>query len=104
MTDAPAWIRADGRRLLLEVHATPRASRTRVAGVHGGRLKVQLAAPPVDGAANAELERFLAAELGVPRAAVEIAAGHGGRRKTVVVSGLGLEAAMARLDKYASSQ
>ena len=80
----------------LSLHIQPRASRTELAGLHGGALKVRLAAPPVDGAANAELCGFLAELLGVPRTAVVIRQGEGGRRKVVDVAGVTREAA-ARL-------
>lgn len=73
--------------MALEVLVQPRASRTRVVGVHDGRLKVQLAAPPVDGEANAALVAFLAGALGVRRADVTITRGETGRRKTVRVAG-----------------
>ncbi len=91
---APAggWWQAtpDGVRLALLV--TPRASRSEVAGVAVDRLRVRLAAPPVEGAANQELTRFLAHALGVPRAAVALVAGVAGRRKTVLVRGVRPEA------------
>ena len=48
---------------------------------------MRVAAPPADGAANAELIRFLAERLSVPRAAVAVTAGHTSRRKTVVIEG-----------------
>lgn len=73
--------------MALEVLVQPRASRTRVVGVHDGRLKVQLAAPPVDGEANAALVAFLAGALGVRKADVTITRGETGRRKTVRVAG-----------------
>lgn len=84
-----------GVRLLL--HVQPRASRTELAGLFGDALKIRIAAPPVDGAANGELVRFLAETLGVPAAAVEILAGETGRRKTVEVRGMTVEAAASRL-------
>jgi hypothetical protein len=56
-------------------------------GPLGDRLKVRLTAPPVDGAANAQLLRFLAHELGVPTARVGLLAGHAGRDKQVEVRG-----------------
>ena len=65
--------------------------------MHGDAVKIRLAAPPVDGAANAELVRFVAERLGVPRAAVRIAAGAGSRRKVVEVDGIGAEALRAAL-------
>jgi len=70
------------------VHVQPRARRTEVAGLHGDAVKVRLAAPPVDGAANEELVRFVAESLGVPRAAVRVAAGATSRRKTLEVEGV----------------
>ena len=54
----------------LDVQVVPRASRSRIVGPHDGRLKIQLAAPPVDGAANEALVGLLAETLEVPRGAV----------------------------------
>ncbi|HET8539287.1 MAG TPA: DUF167 family protein [Anaeromyxobacter sp.] len=94
---APAWARDGGGGAVLEVLVQPRASRTRVAGEHGGRLKIQLAAPPVDGEANAALLAFLADALDVKRADVALLAGEAGRRKRVRIAGVTAEAAAARL-------
>ena len=82
------WLREAPGGVVLEVLVQPRASRTRVVGVLDGRLKVQLAAPPVDGEANAALVGFLADALGVRRSDVTIERGDAGRRKTVRVSGV----------------
>ncbi|MCB9732774.1 MAG: DUF167 domain-containing protein [Deltaproteobacteria bacterium] len=84
-----------GCRVLL--HVSPRASRTRVVGLHDGRVKLQVAAPPVDGEANAEVERFLARALDVPRDRVAIVAGATGKRKAVRVEGVTAAAAAAAL-------
>lgn len=81
----------------IRVHVQPRASRTELAGLHGEALKVRLAAPPVDGAANEELRRFLATLLGVPARAVAVTSGHAGRGKSVQVNGVTAEAAAAAL-------
>ena len=75
-----------------------RARETAVAGRHGDALKIRLAAPPVDGAANTELVRFLAERLNVPRGAITIAAGHTGRRKTVRIEGVETAAALRILE------
>jgi uncharacterized protein (TIGR00251 family) len=83
----------DGVRLTL--HIQPRASRTELAGMHGDALKVRIAAPPIDGAANAELAEFLAGILLVPRSSVSVVAGERGRRKLVAVAGI--DVALARL-------
>ncbi len=77
---------ATGIRLTIQVQ--PRASRTELAGRHGDALKVRLQAPPVDGAANEALVRFLCESLGVGRSAVRIVSGQGGRRKTVTGEGI----------------
>jgi uncharacterized protein (TIGR00251 family) len=86
---------ADGIRL--QVRVQPRAARTEIVGEHGGALKIRIAAPPVDGAANEALIRFLANRLAVPRSAVEVVAGTAGRSKVVLVSGIDPSDAAARL-------
>jgi hypothetical protein len=91
------WLREEQGGVVLELLVQPRASRTRVVGEHDGRLKLQLAAPPVDGEANAALIEFLAGELRVRKAAVVIDRGETGRRKTVRVSGVTAAAVVATL-------
>jgi uncharacterized protein (TIGR00251 family) len=79
------------------VHAKPRAQKSRLVGVREGRLEVSLAAPPVDGAANAELVATLAKALGVRKGAVSIVRGEAGRAKLVEVAGLTEDEVCARL-------
>lgn len=81
----------------LVVHVQPRARRTEVAGRHGDAIKVRLAAPPVDGAANDELVRFLADLLGVGRGAVRVVGGRAARRKLVEIDGITAAEAASRL-------
>jgi uncharacterized protein (TIGR00251 family) len=90
---APPWLKAVPDGVELAVLVQPRASRTRVVGEHDGLLKVQLAAPPVDGEANAALLEFLAKHLGVPRRQVTLTSGDASRRKRVKV--VGVDAARA---------
>lgn len=71
----------------LKILVQPRSSRTEVVGMHGDRLKIKLKSPPVDGAANAELVRFLSELLGVGRRSISIDAGASGRQKTVRIEG-----------------
>jgi uncharacterized protein (TIGR00251 family) len=92
---SPLAATPDGVRLRLRIQ--PRASRSEVVGLHGETIRIRLAAPPVDGAANEEMVRHLAEVLGVPRRAVEITAGHAGRLKTVTVAGVELAAAARAL-------
>ena len=73
--------------LTFRVRVVPRASRSEVAGEHDGALKVRVAAPPVEGAANEELARLLAKALGVPARDVEITSGRASKTKTVRVRG-----------------
>jgi uncharacterized protein (TIGR00251 family) len=72
----------------LVVQVQPRARRSEVAGRYGDAVKIRLAAPPVDGAANEELIRFVAELLKVPKSAVTITAGLTARRKTVQIDGV----------------
>jgi len=76
------------------VHVQPGARRTGVAGVHGAALKIALAAPPVDGKANAALRAFLAAAFDVPLARVTIVRGATSREKIVRI-----DAPVARPDR-----
>ncbi len=81
----------------IRVRVQPRASRSEVAGVHGDSVRVRLTAPPVEGAANEALVRFMADRLGVPRGAVRLVAGETGRTKVVAVDGIGTPEARGRL-------
>jgi uncharacterized protein (TIGR00251 family) len=81
----------------LRVRVQPRASRTELAGEFAGALRVRIAAPPVDGAANEELARFLSKRLGRPRRDIVIVAGTTGRSKLVEVLGLDPVEVAARL-------
>jgi len=79
------------------VRVRPRASRNAIAGEREGALVVRLVAPPVEGAANEALARFLGKALGVAPSAVRIVAGATGRDKLVAVAGLDAASARARL-------
>jgi uncharacterized protein (TIGR00251 family) len=70
------------------VRVQPRASRSEIVGEMDGALKIRLAAPPVDGAANEELIRFLAKAFGVSRARIEIISGLTARQKLLRVGGV----------------
>ena len=86
-----AWTtRPGGVRIHLQVQ--PRASRTEVVGLQGEALKIRVAAPPVDGAANEAIIRFFADRLDVSRSRVRLTKGASGRRKVVEIDGIGVEA------------
>jgi len=82
-----AWRREEGAgatsALVLALHVQPGAKRTEVAGVHGDALRIRLAAPPVEGKANAALLRFLADAFDVPLRNVTLVRGETSRSKTV---------------------
>ena len=75
-------------RLVFNVKVVPRASRTEIVGEQNGALRVRIAAPPVDGAANDELIRALAKYFEVKRNAVTIVSGHTGRTKKISIEGV----------------
>jgi uncharacterized protein (TIGR00251 family) len=81
----------------ITLHIVPRAKTTEAAGLHGDAVRIRVAAPPADGAANTELMRFLAERLGVPRGKVRIVAGALGRRKVVEIDGVAGEAIRDKL-------
>lgn len=96
------WLReaGDGSVVLL-LHVQPNAARTGFAGRHGDAMKLRLAAPPVDGKANAALRAFIADFCGVPRAAVTLVSGEGSRSKRVCIAAP-TTAALARLRQLSS--
>ncbi len=72
----------------LSIRIQPRASRNEIVQREGGGLKIRITAPPVDGAANEALIRFLADTLSVPRSQVELVSGHTSRDKVVRIHGI----------------
>jgi uncharacterized protein (TIGR00251 family) len=93
----PAWLGSDDHGLLLRVHLQPGARQTAIRGEHGGRLKIAVASPPIDGRANSALTKWLAEQLGLPSQSLRITAGEHSRDKTIRVSGIDLEFARLRL-------
>ena len=84
------YFQATCQGYVLLVHVVPGASRTEVAGLHGDRLKVRVAAPPEKGAANAELLAFLAKRLGLSKKFLKLM-GTQSRAKTVAIHDLSPE-------------
>lgn len=90
--------RVDGADVLLALHVQPGARRTELAGRHGDALKIRLAAPPVDGKANAALLAYLAERLNLPKSAVTLRSGQAARRKVVALRGAAPAAVAALVD------
>jgi uncharacterized protein (TIGR00251 family) len=82
------------------VRVVPRASRNEIAGLHGEAIRIRLTAPPVEGAANKALTKFLAELLGVSKRDIEIVSGHSGRHKVVWVHDLSPQKVRARLQAH----
>ena len=87
-----SWFTVTPDGVELEILVVPRASRSTIVGLHDGRLRVKLAAPPADGLANDALVALLVSELDVKKSAVEIVSGHGSRNKRVRVRGVAADA------------
>jgi len=90
-------VRAADGGVDIDVLVVPRAAKSRVVGIHGDRLKVQIAAPPVDGAANEALVELFARLLDVGKRELSITAGSTGKRKRVRVLGIDVDRVRARL-------
>lgn len=83
-----AYFKASSQGLLLYCQLQPRSSRDAIAGIHNGRLKIQITAPPVDGKANEHLLRFIAKAAGVAKSQVSLESGHTGKLKTLLLAGV----------------
>lgn len=82
-----SWFRREGDSLVVSIHAQPGAKRSEIQGLHGDALKVRISAPPLDGRANAELQRFLAGCFGVPQRNVTQLSGESSRQKRFRIDG-----------------
>lgn len=84
--------------VLLRLRVSPGSKRNFVNGLYGeAAVRLSVAAPPVGGRANAEVEKFLSRLFGVPRGDVSVVGGASGRDKTVLVRGARPEHVRARL-------
>ncbi|MEG2041471.1 MAG: DUF167 family protein YggU, partial [Hafnia sp.] len=82
-TDA---IKFENDALVLRLYIQPKASRDQIVGLHGEELKVAITAPPVDGQANAHLQKFIAKQFRVAKSQVMIEKGELGRHKQVRIN------------------
>ncbi|NLS54423.1 DUF167 family protein YggU [Hafnia alvei] len=82
-TDA---VKFENDALVLRLYIQPKASRDQIVGLHGEELKVAITAPPVDGQANAHLQKFIAKQFRVAKSQVVIEKGELGRHKQVRIN------------------
>ncbi len=95
-----SWLsQAGDGSVILTLHIQPGAKKTEIVGLHGEALKIRLAAPPVDGKANAALVAFLAKLCGVSRSDVALVSGESARAKRVRIVGAAAEALTALVPK-----
>lgn len=87
----PIEVRSRDGAVVFEVFVQPRAARDAIAGEYRGALKVKTTAPPVEGKANAAVEKLLAGWLGVRRGDVSVVSGVSSRTKVVEVRGISPE-------------
>ncbi len=81
----------------IEVYIQPRASKTELAGTHDGVIKIRIAAPPVENAANRALISFIAQHLGIAKNRVRVVSGGTNRRKLLEIDGVTAHLIAARL-------
>ena len=93
----PPWLREDDEGVLLDVHLQPGARRSALCGEHGGRLKIAIAAPPLEGRANEALVEWLAKQIDLPRRQVQLVAGRRSRDKTLRAAGISAAQVLRRL-------
>src|SRR5881628_756455 len=89
--------RVAGPYVTISIRVQPRASRNAVVGWTGDSLNIRLAAPPVEGAANAACLEFLADLLDIPSSQLAILRGERSRQKVICITGLTQEEVHARL-------
>jgi uncharacterized protein len=87
MSPAP-WLSETREGIVVALHAQPGARKTELVGTYGDALKIKLAAPPVDGKANAELLRFIAKKCGVTQSDVILISGESSNDKRIGISGI----------------
>jgi uncharacterized protein len=75
----------------IDVFVQPRAAKTELAGLHDGCPKIRIAAPPVEGAANAALVEFVAKRLKIAKGRVRVVGGLTSRRKVIEIDGVAPE-------------
>ena len=94
--------RLQNKTLALNVYVQPRASKNRVAGMHGSAIKVCVTAPPVENKANEAVIHFIADLFGVPKSSISIKSGRQGRNKKVLIMSRALGEAQEILSKALS--
>lgn len=96
------WCKSIARGVELTLKVVPGASRSRIVGPLGDALKIQIAAAPEKGKANAAVKKLIAQTLGVTEKSVELVRGESQPRKTIRIEGVSADAAIAALQPIAN--
>jgi hypothetical protein len=91
------WLKEHDGGVVVDVVLQPRASRNEVTGIQGGRLKIKVTSPPVEGMANKKLCEFLADLLGIGKQRVQVIAGQAARIKRVKISDVSMDEVQRKL-------
>jgi uncharacterized protein len=83
----------------LEVYIQPRAAKTELAGMHGNSIKIRIAAPPVDNAANYALVEFIAERLGIAKRSVRVVSGATSRKKVLEIDDVSADRITAAFER-----
>lgn len=86
-----SWLNVQPSQIILMVYIQPGAKKSCICGEHNGQLKIKIAAPPVDGKANAELIEFLSKEIGCAKSSIAIVSGENSRTKKIAIDNLTVE-------------
>lgn len=90
-TPPAVCLTSEGTGLILHLYIQPNASRDELVGLYDGELKVSVSAPPVDGASNTRLVKFLTSEFGVSKSSILLERGHTSRHKRIRIEGVQLD-------------
>ena len=96
------YLKVTERGIVLSVRIVPGSKRSKIVGLYGDALKIQIASPAVDGKANQSLIDFISKEFGVAKGSIEILKGHQNRSKLLLISGGCQEELEAALDQLTS--
>lgn len=96
-TALPVWLKKKKEGIVLLIHARPGTSHNRVAGEYNGRLKIHLQAPPVEGAANKNLKKFLSKKLNIPKKSIKLLSGHKSRAKSFLLQDISISDVLSKL-------
>ncbi len=93
----PSFIKKTKDGVVLKLHVQPRASKNKVVGLHGNRLKIAIQAPPANGKANKAVQQLLSKILDLPKSNIVLRSGITSRKKTFLISGISSSEVLSRL-------